>query len=784
MASSSRNKAGYVKHGPSYVKIYKNDKVDGFTGHHQKDPHPAFMEIDDTSKEERPPYVIVVHGSRKVGKTLLIKCLEEYYSKRNVVGSSRCFCLGDNRRIQFVECPNNVNGMIDAAKYADAVMFLIDVGYGFEMETFEFLELLKVHGMPKVMGVLTYLDSFKDDEVRAYHQQNIMDRFQTEIYNGAKTFCLSGLDNAMYFEHEISELASVISTMEFHPLSWRAARPYMLVHIAGVGDFPLASVTILADPFPILPVNLKTNIEEVSNHDELTCMEIECFRAGTYVRFEIHDVPFEMVKNHDPCQPILVGGVSLEEAKVGYMQVRLERHSWHKKLLKTKDPIIVSVGWRRYQTIPMYTLEDCRGRNQVLNYTPKNKPCLATFWGPLAPPSTGLVVVQSLADYKAAFRILAKASVLEFNHDMDIVKKRKRIGTPYKIFKKTALIKDLFRSDLEIANFKDATIQTASGISGKVNKPAETDLVHGLDGIAKCTFKRKIHLRDTVFMYVYEQVEVPRFFNPVVRGPEPPDRIWQGVVDSCDLYVPANLDSYYKRYINPFDTRDRKLHLRWMCLMLAQDRATSEAEKLSIKRQIKELEIERDERRRDKESESLAPRRQALEQVRAVRFIEMEKIEKQLASSHEDEDSFKQLSEALLEKFEEYLKGKKGMTTSTVCPSSYSAEGFQVRHGTTCISIINLSGSYFGADGRSTTSNPSEPDDVNIVGEDEDKIYLLGERILVLIAGNKIWADWILLLLRGVVIYNNLCLILFNALIIFWILNSIFILCAKFFLLF
>ncbi|KAI3871857.1 hypothetical protein MKX03_014977 [Papaver bracteatum] len=699
MASSSRNtkyKDGFVEHGLSYVKIYEKNCDEGFTDHHQNDPDPP--SVDPTIEEERPPYVIVVHGSPKVGKSLLIKCLVDYYTKSsnhsNMAGPITILA-GDRRRIQFVECPNNVNGMIDAAKYADAVMFLIDVGYGFEMETFEFLELLKVHGMPKVMGLLTYLDSFKDDEVRAYHRQHIMDRFQTEIYNGAKTFCLSGLDNAMYFKHEISELASFISTMEFHPLSWRAARPYMLVHIAGVGDFPLASVTILAHPFPLPPVNtnnLKTNIVEVSNLDEFTCMEIECFRAGTYVRFEIHGVPFEMVKNHDPCQPILVGGVSLEEVKVGYMQVRLERHSWHKKLLKTKDPIIVSVGWRRYQTRPMYTLKDFRGRNRVLNYTLKNKPCLATFWGPLAPPSTELVVVQSLADNKAAFRILAKASVLKFSHDTDIMKKRKRIGTPYKIFKKTALIKDLFRSDLEIANFKDAKIQTASGISGKINKPAEKGLIHGLDGIAKCTFKRKIHLRDTVFMHVYEQVEVPRFFNPIMRSPEPSDRIWHGMVDSCELtrasnlYVPANLDSYYKRYINPFEPRDRKLHLRWSCLMLSQDRATSEAEKLSIKRQLEELEIERDERRRERESEALAPRRQTLEQVRAVRFIQMEKIEKRLASSKEDQNSFRRLSEGLLKKFEEYEKGKKGLTTGNLFPASYSAKGFQVRPGTACIS--------------------------------------------------------------------------------------------------
>ncbi|KAI3854971.1 hypothetical protein MKX03_009129 [Papaver bracteatum] len=583
-----------------------------------------------------------------VGKTLLIKCLEDHFSRRNVAGPNRCFLLGDKKRIQFVECPNNVNGMIDAAKYADAVMFLIDAGYGFEMETFEFLELFKVHGLPKVMGVLTYLDSFKDEGVLAKTRQNLLDQFQTNIHNGAKVFCLSGRHNAMYLEHEISELASFISTMEFHPLSWRAARPYMLVHIAGVGDIPLASVTSLTDPFPLPSVdtnNLKTNTDEVSDFDELSNMEIECFRAGTYVRFEFNDVPFEMVKNHDPCQPILVGGI--EEAKLGYMQVKLEPHSWHMKLLKSKDPIIISVSWRRYQTRPIYTLEDFHGRNRVLKYTLEDMPCLATFWGPLAPAGTELAVVQSLADNKAAFRILAKAPVLEFNHDIKILKKCKRIF--FFIFKKTALIKDMFTSDLEIANFKNAKIQTARG---SVPSPAGKSLTHGLGGIAKCTFKRKVRKHDTVFMHVYEQVEVPRLFNPLMREVQnhPINRIWHGVVDTyeltraSDLCVPANLESYYKRHINPFDARDRELHSRWPRLMVALRRATSEEDKLSIKRQIEDLKIARDERQRERELEAAAPRRQTVEQVRGVRFIEKPKdTEKQLALI--SDESLRRLSE-------------------------------------------------------------------------------------------------------------------------------------------
>ena len=38
----------------------------------------------------------------------------------------------------------DLNGMIDAAKYADLVLLLVDGAFGFEMETFEFLNILQV----------------------------------------------------------------------------------------------------------------------------------------------------------------------------------------------------------------------------------------------------------------------------------------------------------------------------------------------------------------------------------------------------------------------------------------------------------------------------------------------------------------------------------------------------------------------------------------------------------------------------------------------------------------
>lgn len=41
--------------------------------------------------------------------------------------------FGKNKRLQFVECPNDINGVISAAKTADLALLHIDGSYGFEM---------------------------------------------------------------------------------------------------------------------------------------------------------------------------------------------------------------------------------------------------------------------------------------------------------------------------------------------------------------------------------------------------------------------------------------------------------------------------------------------------------------------------------------------------------------------------------------------------------------------------------------------------------------------------
>ena len=63
---------------------------------------------------------------------------------------------------------------------------LIDASFGFEMETFEFLNICQVHGFPKIMGVLTHLDSFKHNKQLKKTKKRLKHRFWLRIPDNAE----------------------------------------------------------------------------------------------------------------------------------------------------------------------------------------------------------------------------------------------------------------------------------------------------------------------------------------------------------------------------------------------------------------------------------------------------------------------------------------------------------------------------------------------------------------------------------------------------------------------
>ena len=142
---------------------------------------------------------------------------------------------------------------------------------------------------------------------------------------------------------------------------------------------------------------LEMNRAEFEDDDAETKANLVGYEAGHYVRIVIKEFPAEFVENFDPHYPIVVGGLLANEDKLGIVQVRIKKHRWYQRILKNNDPLIFSIGWRRFQTLPIYSLND-GSRNRMLKYTPEHMHCLATFFGPVTPPNTGFCCFQSVSD--------------------------------------------------------------------------------------------------------------------------------------------------------------------------------------------------------------------------------------------------------------------------------------------------------------------------------------------------------------------------------------------------
>jgi len=767
-----------------------------------------YTEVDE------PPLIIMIQGGHSSGKTTLIKSLVKYYTNQNINSFKGSITVRNskNQRLTFIECPNDISSLDDCSKIVDVAILLIDARVGFEMETFEFISLLKNHGFTQIVGVITHMDDFRQNKSLSKYKKQIKKRFIKDATDKSKLFYLFGIKNNLYIKLQLHTMARYLKVIKPNQPGFRINHPYIfcdrydinfsktkkeenkeineekeddvivslfgyvrgnhlnknsLIYINGLGEYNIDFAEKIDDPCPIEMVakngkikrtlkkkdknlyapysninmleydrksgyinipeklvtftkglketdnlandegvqmvrklqdmhgnieqnddennqielieginmdsknkdkndnkkiinkkdeddineeyneesddneeneeeieekdkykeeynnnfelrkppifsdeNLNTNIMqeiygnideeneegkglngddlfdsykttdnsenydldfliknckqkfvtggyndmeeddmddnnenndnenktvEIPNTTELTPEQKKeeqekrlklflddsstygIFKLGTYIRIDLKKVKRKYANHFDPNHPIILSTLSHQESEsqMSFIKIRFSKHLWFPKILKTNDPIILSIGWRKFQTTMVYCVEDKNHRLRLIKYTPKFTNCIAICYGPQVPINVAVVAMQNNLDDTTDdnFRIAGTGDVIEVNQSFDIVKKLKLIGDPEEIYKKTANIKNMFNSNLEVARYIGAKIQTVSGIRGIIKKQLNTKP----EGRFRATFEDKILKSDVVFLKTWAPYELNKFYNPIIE---------------------------------------------------------------------------------------------------------------------------------------------------------------------------------------------------------------------------------------------------------------------------
>lgn len=109
---------------------------------------------------------------------------------------------------------------------------------------------------------------------------------------------------------------------------------------------------------------LRRNEDEFGEEGERARLAHEGFRQGLYCRIRIDNIPADFMTSFDPHMPLVLGGLTPQETNLGLIRCRFKKHRWHKRILKCNDPLVFSMGWRRFQSVPVFSTEDQNGRHR------------------------------------------------------------------------------------------------------------------------------------------------------------------------------------------------------------------------------------------------------------------------------------------------------------------------------------------------------------------------------------------------------------------------------------
>ncbi|KAI8049241.1 hypothetical protein BDF22DRAFT_700154 [Syncephalis plumigaleata] len=236
-------------------------------------------------------------------------------------------------------------------------------------------------------------------------------------------------------------------------------------------------------------------------------------QPGTRITLILANVPVEVAQEANEAvhsqtsstrRPWMVFGLMQHENKMSVIHFSVTRDSQYTEPIRSKDPLVLHCGFRRFRVQPLYSQNTPggKGTNHVHKYERflrMDQTSVATVFAPIQfgqmpitlykeSPNTNEPILVATGTFMNAEpnRILAKRIILS--------------GHPVKVNKKSAVVRYMFFQPEDVLWFKPIQLYTKYGRQGHIKESL------GTHGYMKCTFDGPMKQQDTVMMNLYKRV--------------------------------------------------------------------------------------------------------------------------------------------------------------------------------------------------------------------------------------------------------------------------------------
>uniref|UniRef100_A0AAX7U6S4 Pre-rRNA-processing protein TSR1 homolog n=1 Tax=Astatotilapia calliptera TaxID=8154 RepID=A0AAX7U6S4_ASTCA len=232
---------------------------------------------------------------------------------------------------------------------------------------------------------------------------------------------------------------------------------------------------------------------------------------GWYVTLHIIDVPFSVMESVQSGKPLVLVSLLPHEQKMSVMHVLVQRHPSNTEPIKSKEELVFHCGFRRFRASPIFSQHTSADKHKMERFLRPDAPIVVSLYAPITFPPSGVLLFKQRND--GIQDLVATGSLLSCDPQRVVLKRIVLSGHPFKINRRSAVVRYMFFNRDDIMWFKPVELRTKWGRRGHIKEAL------GTHGHMKCVFDNQLRSQDTVLMNLYKRVYPRWTYDPYVPAP-------------------------------------------------------------------------------------------------------------------------------------------------------------------------------------------------------------------------------------------------------------------------